>query len=128
MTKGISEVVGTGEGADKSSVTVYRALRQLICAPCGGMIAEGTLFTRRSFHGQGLRILPRCQKCAPFTLSLDMETERPRSAMLDALLAPQSEPEADSCFSTSKAEGKRDAVREAVARRLGPALRRTRDR
>jgi hypothetical protein len=128
MRKGISEIVGTGEGAGETCVTVYRALRQLICAPCGGMIVEGTLFTRSSFHGQGLSILPRCRKCAPFTLSLEREAERPRSAMLDARLAPQSEPEADSCFSSSKAEVERDAVREAVAQRLGPALRRTRDR
>jgi hypothetical protein len=122
--KGISEIVGTGEGAGRSCVTVYRALRQLICAPCGGMINEGTLFTRRSLQGQGLRILPQCQKCAPFNLSMDGDARRPRSIMLDALLAPLSEQEADSSL---KEEVAQDAVREAVAKRLGPALRRTRN-
>jgi hypothetical protein len=125
MRRWVSEIVGTGEGADKSSVTVYRALRQLICAPCGGAINEGALFTRRSLGGGGLRILPQCRKCVPFNFSAEGEPKRPRSKMLEALLAPQPEREADP---PSKEGGDRDALDEAVAKRLGPALRRTRNR
>lgn len=125
MTKGISEIVGTGEGTGRTSVTVYRALRQLICAPCGAAIPEGTLFTRSSLDGHGLRILPRCQKCAPFTLIVDGDTKQPRSMMLESLLAPEVEQDADP---SSKEEVDQEAVREAVAKRLGPALRRTRNR
>jgi len=125
MTKGISQIVGTGQGAGDARVTVYRALRRIICTPCGGTISEGELFTRRSINAQGVCILSRCQKCAPFTLCMDEEAKRPRSKMLDALLAPESEQEADS---SSKKEGGQDAIREAVAKRLGPALRRRRDR
>jgi hypothetical protein len=125
MRKWISEIVGTGEGADKSSVTVYRALRRLICAPCGATITEGTLFTRRSIGGDGLRILPQCQKCVPFNFGEEGEAGRPRSKMLEALLVPQPEPEADP---PSKEDAERAARREAVEKRLGPALRRTRNR
>lgn len=125
MTKGISRIVGTGVGAGDARVTVYRALRRIICTPCGGTIMEGELFTRRSINAQGVRMLSRCQKCAPFTLDMDGEAKRPRSKMLAALLTPQSGQEADS---SSKKEVERDAIREAVAKRLGPALRRTRDR
>jgi RNase P subunit RPR2 len=57
MVKGISEIVGEALSAGKSRVTIYRALKQLLCAACGETISEGALFTRRSLHGQGLRIL-----------------------------------------------------------------------
>jgi hypothetical protein len=125
MTKGISQIVGTGEGAGDARVTVYRALRRIICTPCGGTIMEGELFTRHNVHSEGVRILSRCQKCAPFTLGMDGQAKRPRSKMLDALLAPRSGQEGDS---SSKEAGEQDAIREAVAKRLGPALRRRRDR
>jgi hypothetical protein len=48
MAKGISEIVGEAGGAGGSRVAVYRALRQLFCATCGGTIREGELFTRRT--------------------------------------------------------------------------------
>ena len=47
MAKGISEVAGEADGAGGSDVALYRALRQLFCAACGGTIREGGLFTRR---------------------------------------------------------------------------------
>ena len=44
MAKGISEIVAEAFGAGDAKVTVYRALRQLICAACGGTIPEGSLY------------------------------------------------------------------------------------
>ena len=119
MAKGVSEIVGKAGGAGKSSVTVYRALKRLLCAPCGEPIAEGALFTRRSLYGRGLRILPQCRKCAPFSLRND-EAKRVRSAMLESLLSAPPEK------SGGKEPPDGEAVREAVEKRLGPALGRAR--
>ena len=118
MTKGISEIAGMAESVGKSRVTVYRALKQLLCAACGEAISEGTLFTRRSLYGHGLRILPQCQKCAPFKLRSADKEER-QSALLESLLARQPARREDEI--RKRDEG---AEREAVERRLGPALRR----
>ncbi|HEX7318560.1 MAG TPA: hypothetical protein VF297_31925 [Pyrinomonadaceae bacterium] len=85
MAKGISEIVGEADGAGGSGVTVYRALRQLFCAACGATIREGDLFTRRALSGQGLRILPRCSGCEPFT---PPGAAGARSALIEALLTP----------------------------------------
>lgn len=122
MAKGISEIVGEALSAGKSRVTVYRALKQLSCASCGETISEGALFTRRSLFGHGLRILPRCQKCAPFELRTTGKNEHRQSALIESLLTPQPEP------SGLKQTLKPGADREAVKRRLGPALRRCRQR
>ena len=121
MKKGISEIVGLAESAGKSRVTVYRALRQLFCAACGEIIGEGVLFTRRSLHGQELRILPQCRKCAPFELRGAGEKGRRQSVLLQSLLTPHPEP------NEAKVR-KPGAEREAVERRLGPVLRRCRQR
>lgn len=123
MTKGISEIVGEAYGTGKSRVTVYRALKQLLCAACGEKINEGALFTRRSLNGQRLRILPQCQKCAPFNLRKTGEEGQRRSPLLESLLTAPSESKARE---TRKLD--RTAGREAVERRLGPALRRCRQR
>src|ERR1043165_4101636 len=93
--KSISEIVGHADSVGKSSFVVYRALRPLLCAVCGGVIEEGTMFTRRSLLGQGLRILPQCRKCAPFELRAKTEDERHQSTLLKALLAPQKESKRD---------------------------------
>lgn len=123
MKKGISEIVGLAESAGKSSVTVYRALKQLFCAACGETIDEGVLFTRRSLYGQGLRILPRCRKCAPFNLRATAGEGQHQSPLLESLLTAPPDHELG-------ANQKLDAGarREAVERRLGPALRRCRQR
>ncbi len=123
MAKGISEIVGLGTGVRKSSVTVYRALKQLFCAACGETISDGALFTRRSISGQGLRILPQCQKCAPFKLQTSIAEGRRQSVLLESLLTPQ--PENDR---SERQQNDTNAAREAVKQRLGPALRRYRQR
>jgi hypothetical protein len=53
MAKGIGEIVCLAFGMEKSRVTVYRALKLLMCAACGETIGEAVLFTRRSLFGQG---------------------------------------------------------------------------
>ena len=55
MARAVSEIVGPADGPAGSGVTVYRALKPLLCAPCGEPIGEGALFTRRGMPGQGLR-------------------------------------------------------------------------
>lgn len=121
MAKSISEIVGKAESVGKSRMTVYRALKPLVCAACSEPIKEGVLFTRRSLFGQGLRILPQCQKCVPFKLRAAGEKERRQSALLEALLRAQPEPSEVQRRHTEE-------EREAVERRLGPALRRCRQR
>lgn len=118
MKKSISEIVGTADSVGKSSVTVYRALRTLLCARCGGEIKEGALLTRRTLTGQGLRILPQCQECVPFILHSCM---RNRSSLIESLLAPSTE---EALIKTRKHE----QTAEAIESRLGPALRRARQR
>jgi predicted nucleic acid-binding Zn-ribbon protein len=127
MEKGISEIVGRGDLDEGRSTDVYRALRALLCATCGALIAEGALFTRRKVKGIGLRIMPQCPKCAPFTLQAD---KKEKSALLRSLLA---EPPADSSKQAgaspevdSEAQAKAKSVDEEVRRRLGPALKRSR--
>lgn len=121
MAQGISEIVGEALGAGDSRVTAYRALRQLFCAACGGTIREGEFFTRRRLPRQGLNILPQCQKCAPFDMRTVSDKERRQSVLLESLLTP--EPELNEVRVR-----KPDVVSEAVERRLGPALRRCRQR
>jgi hypothetical protein len=119
MKQGISEIVGEAFGTGQSTVTIYRALKELLCAACGEPIKEGMLFTRRSLDGQGLRILSQCRKCMPFNLHSADEKERRPSALLESLLTPQPEPSEVQVRNPG-------AEREAVERRLGPALRRCR--
>jgi RNase P subunit RPR2 len=63
MKRAISEIVVQAEQVGKSSVTVYRALRQLLCERCGRDIANGELFTRRTLFGRGLSVFPQCRVC-----------------------------------------------------------------
>ena|SRR5688500_4137172 len=121
MAQGISEIVGTADGPGGTGVTVYRALRQLLCAPCGEPIGEGALFTRLRLPGRG-PCIPRCRKCAPFELREAGGAGR-RSPLLVSLLTPLPEEQAGEA-------GRPDAATwsEAVERRLGPALRRRRRR
>jgi hypothetical protein len=127
MEKGISEIVGRGNLNEGRSTDVYRALRTLLCATCGGEIAEAMLFTRRRVKGVGLRIMPQCPKCAPFTLQAD---KKEKSALLQSLLAEQpadsSKRSIASSEAATQAQAKAKSVDEEVRRRLGPALKRSR--
>jgi hypothetical protein len=127
MEKGISEIVGRGELDEGRSTDVYRALRSLLCATCGAEIAEGALFTRRKVKGIGLRIMPQCAKCAPFRLQAD---KKERSSLLQSLLAEQpagsSRQAGGSNETDAQSEAQAQSVDEAMKRRLGPALKRSR--
>jgi hypothetical protein len=127
MEKGISEIWGRAELDEGQSTEVYRAMRSLLCATCGTVIAEGMLFTRRKVKGIGLSIMPQCPKCAPFTLQAD---RKERSALLQSLLIKQpadSSKRADASPETdTQAQAKAKSVGEEVQRRLGPALKRGR--
>ena len=142
MEHGISEIYGEGRGPDGRATPVYRALRELLCSACGAPIAEGSLFTRKALPQFALRIMPRCRECAPFALAGDTEGVRPaigavgesdgtrgerpkgvgarKSKLLEGLLTPAPE-----TATPQKPERPRD-VSEEVARRLGPALSRSR--
>ena len=136
MKRAVSEIVGRAELAGHAPVAIHRALTSsLRCASCDSLIAEGELFTRRNTFGQGLRILPRCRKCAPFTLM--PEEAKTVHPMLDSLLSPAAETSTVSKGRLAKKSSTTDApepdekqkrIKEAMIERLGPALRRTRHR
>jgi hypothetical protein len=130
MEKAISEIVGEGNLKSGRTTEVYRALRSLLCSTCGAMIAESALFTRRRVKGIGLRIMPQCQKCAPFVLK---EDKKEKSALLESLLREQpsdasKDVRAPSDRRSTEVSSKREekSVDEEVRRRLGPALKRGR--
>ena len=85
--------------------TLYRALRELTCSRCGGLIREGEPFTREATQEGGLPLVRRCRNCVPFT----------SHGLLDALFTTEggSEPAPPSASTE---------VREKVRARLGPAL------
>lgn len=60
MKASISEIVGKAEDTRGQEVSVYRALRPLLCARCVAEIKEGYLFTRRKLGG--INLSPHCQK------------------------------------------------------------------
>jgi hypothetical protein len=131
MERAISEIVGRAEMDEGGSTQAYRALRSLLCATCGAGIAEGSLFTRRRVKGIGVRIMPQCRECSPFTLQAD---RKEKSALLRSLLAERPTDSArqagkplarDSSINAVENQEKKN-VDEAVRRRLGPALKRGR--
>jgi len=85
---------------------LYRALRELSCSRCGGVIREGEFFTREAEPASGLPLVRLCGDCAPFTRSV---------GLLDSLLAPAGGEE-------SRPTHASDDAREKVLSRLGPAL------
>lgn len=85
---------------------LYRALRELPCSRCGGVIREGELFTREAEPASGLPLVRLCRGCAPFSRG---------GGLLDSLLVPPAGDE-------SRPTPPTGATREKVMSRLGPAL------
>ena len=85
---------------------LYRALRELSCSRCGGVIREGELFTREAEPASGLPLVRICRGCAPFSGG---------GGLLDALLAPSDGEE-------SRPTAERGDAHEKIMSRLGPAL------
>ena len=99
--RGGEALLDTGERAE-----LYRALRDLSCSRCGGLIREGDLFTREAEPASGLPLVRCCRACVPF---------KPCGGLLDALFNAEG---ADEPTPTNAAEG----AREKMLSRLGPAL------
>ena len=97
-----------GEAALRSGgmATLYRALLELTCSRCGGVIREGDLFTREPSPASELPLIRRCRGCEPFEVG---------GGLLDSLLASEGGDESSPSVSTAE-------VREKVMSRLGPAL------
>jgi hypothetical protein len=131
MEKAISEIAGRVDLQSGGSTLAYRALRPLLCAACGVVMAEGALFTRHKVKGIGVNIMPRCQQCEPFALRASKEE---KSALLKSLLSGHtsqplknsSSTTSDSSQNSSKPEGEGKNLLEEVQKRLGPALKRGR--
>lgn len=134
--RSISEIYGEGLDSGGRPTPVYRALRTLFCSACGTPMGAGSLFTRKSIPHFALRILPRCQRCAPFEVVAEQQEQEqeqqppsqtpsqpdePRSSLLNSLLSPPDGPE-------EAPEERRREVEEEVERRLGPALSRSRQK
>jgi len=100
-----SERAGQGLLASGARATLYRALVDLTCSRCGGVIGEGALFTRDAEAFSGLPLVRHCRACAPF--------KSPRG-LLEVLLAPEG---ADA----ARAAAPPGASEKALAR-LAPAL------
>lgn len=94
-------VLETGERA-----MLYRALRELSCSRCGGVIRDGEFFTREADAASGLPLVRLCGGCAPFKRG---------GGLLDSLLAPAETEE-------SRPTPAPNVAREKVLSRLGPAL------
>jgi hypothetical protein len=94
-------VLDSGERA-----ALYRALRELSCSRCGGMIREGESFTREAEPSSGLPLVRICRGCVPFKAG---------GGLIDALLAPGSGDESPPAITPG------DARLKALSR-LGPAL------
>jgi hypothetical protein len=121
--RGISEIIGQAK-ADGATWAVYRALRDLICAVCGGDIPEGEIFTRRAQDGQGLPILPVCRECVPFELLREGDRS---SSLLKSLLGVDHKAASHGLLESDQQKGsKGDEIRQKFEQRLGPALQRMR--
>jgi hypothetical protein len=118
MKVAISEVVGRAKTHGGEEVSVYRALRELMCASCGRDIACADLFTRRKLGG--VSILPRCRKCAPFIWP---DKKGSGSELINSLLVSTEEGESRT---TRPEPAYSEKIARAVERRLGRALARTR--
>lgn len=101
-----SERAGEGVLSAGGRAVLYRALRELSCSRCGGVIREGDIFTREAGTVGELPLRRRCRGCVPFKAA---------GGLLDALLAPEGGGEVSPAVPTAD-------VREKVLSRLGPAL------
>lgn len=101
-----SERAGEGVLGSGGRVGLYRALRELSCSRCGGVISEGDLFTRGRAPASGLPLLRRCRGCVPFKTG---------DGLLDTLLVPEGGGKLSPAVLSAD-------VRKKVMSRLGPAL------
>jgi hypothetical protein len=101
-----SERAGEAVLGSGGRVAVYRALRELSCSRCEGVILEGDLFTREAGLASELPLLRLCRSCVPFKAG---------GGLLDSLLGSEGGDELSPAVSTTD-------VREKVMSRLGPAL------
>jgi hypothetical protein len=101
-----SERAGRGLLASGARATLYRALVELTCSRCGGVIPEGALFTRDAEAFSGLPLVRLCRACAPFKAS---------RGLLETLLEEPAG--ADSARAAAPASAKEKALE-----RLAPAL------
>lgn len=114
MKASISEIVGHAENAKGREVSVYRALRPLLCTRCGAEIKESELFTRGELAG--IRISPCCRECVPFSLSTAKQL---RSPLIEALLNSGSNVRQ---LKPHLSAPDKKAIEKEVEHRLGPAL------
>jgi hypothetical protein len=101
-----SERAGEAALISGGRITLFRALLELTCSRCGGVIREGDLFTREYGPASELPLLRLCRGCVPFEVG---------GGLIDVLLAPEGGGELLPTVSTAD-------VREKVVSRLGPAL------
>jgi len=101
-----SERAGEAVLGDGGRAVLYRALLELTCSRCVGVIREGDLFTRGAGRAGGPPLLRLCRGCLPFRVG---------GGLLDALFSPDGGdkklPDAPAADVTDKALS-----------RLGPAL------
>ncbi len=100
-----SERAGEVSLATGERAALYRALRELSCSRCAGLIREGELFTREVGRASGLPLVRLCRGCAPFK----------RGGLLGTLLGEGGGEE-------SRPTPAQQEAREKVLARLGPAL------
>lgn len=101
-----SERAGEAELGSGVRAALYRALQELTCSRCGGVIWESDLFTRETGRASELPLIRLCLGCVPFKVGDDL---------LDSLLAPEGGGELSPPVSTA-------GVMEKAMSRLGPAL------
>lgn len=101
-----SEKAGEAVLAAGGRAALYRALRELSCSRCCGVIREGDLFTREEEPASGLPLVRLCRACEPFKRA---------GGLIDGLLAPAESDGSQPAQAT-------DAAREKAMSRLGPAL------
>jgi len=101
-----SEQAGEGVLAKGARAALYRALRELSCSRCGGVIREGALFTREAEPASGLPLIRICRACAPF---------KEAGGLLETLLTP-----VESVEPPPAREG--GEARDKALSRLRPAL------
>ena len=75
-----SEMAGEAVLGSGGRATLFRALLELTCSRCGGVIREGDLFTREIGPASELPLLRLCRGCVPFKME---------DGLLDSLLLPE---------------------------------------